>query len=564
MFLLVDNYDSFTYNLAQLFQTLGADPLVLRNDDPGILELAETGGLERVCVSPGPGHPLRAGRLMEFLELLARRDPPVPVLGVCLGHQALGEFAGSPVVRAARVMHGKVSRVVHSGEGIFAGLPRDMTGGRYHSLIVTDPGGRGAGRDPGPHPFRVTARSPEGEIMALSYEDLPWHGVQFHPESVLTPAGRALLDNFLRLPAARPGEPGEARPDGPEPAEPPATAFPLSAIYERVGCREDLGDAMAQQIFERLMGGELSPAQTGALLLGLRVKGETPVEVAAAATAVLRQAEKVPELPGKVLDVVGTGGDNRFSFNCSTGTALTCAALGYTVLKHGNRSVSSKSGSADVLERLGFDIEIPPERVAREAADRKFVFLFAPHYHPAFKHVMPVRRELGVRTLFNILGPLVNPARPTHRLIGVYEPGLLDLMAGALARLGGTAAAVVHGAGGYDELTPMGPAQVRLVRGAEVEVLALDPLEYGFAPCAPEELSVSGPVESAEVLRELLSGRGPKPMREMLAFNVGLALYLLEGGRMKDRMDEAKAAVSRGAAAPILPPLTSLPPASAS
>jgi anthranilate synthase/phosphoribosyltransferase len=552
VFLLIDNYDSFTYNLVQLFQTLGADPKVLRNDDRRLPDIAESGELERVCLSPGPGHPLQAGLCKEVLERLARRGTPVPVLGVCLGHQILGEFAGSPVVQASRIMHGKVSRIEHSGEGIFRGLPAGMEGGRYHSLIVTEPA---AGGEEGPRSFSVTARSPEGEIMALSYDSLPWHGVQFHPESVLTPAGRDLLDNFLKL------DPLAAIPSASVPAVPaplPLAAHPLSAIYERVGTREDLGEDMAEQIFARLMAGELSPAQTGALLLGLRVKGETPVEVAAAAEAVLRRAERIPELPGKVLDVVGTGGDNRFSFNCSTGTSLVCAALGHTVLKHGNRSVSSRSGSADVLERLGFDIEIPPSRVAAEARERKFVFLFAPHYHPAFKHVMPVRRELGVRTLFNILGPLVNPARPTHRLIGVYEPGLLDLMAGALARMGGTAAAVVHGAGGYDELTPMGPARVRLVTGARIESMVLDPQDYGFAPCSPEDLAVAGPSESADVLRDLLSGGGHRPMRDMLAFNVGMALFLLEGGPIHDRREEAKAAVAKGAAAALLPPPTSV------
>ncbi|MDR1080939.1 MAG: anthranilate phosphoribosyltransferase, partial [Deltaproteobacteria bacterium] len=557
MFLLIDNYDSFTYNLSQLFQSLGGNPEVVRNDDGRLLELAESGDLERVCLSPGPGHPLKAGLCTQFLERLALRDPPVPVLGVCLGHQVLGEFAGSPVVRASRIMHGKVSPILHSGDGIFRGLPDGMDGGRYHSLIVTEPA---AGRGPaGPRRFTVTARTPEGEIMGLSYDALPWHGVQFHPESVLTPAGRDLLANFLKLPAEAAPSAGVTGPSAAPPPQipgPPLAAFPLSAIYERVGSREDLGEAMAQQIFERLMEGELSPSQTGALLLGLRVKGETPVEVAAAAEAVLKRAERVPVLPGRVLDVVGTGGDNRFSFNCSTGTSLVCAALGHTVLKHGNRSVSSRSGSADVLERLGFDIEIPPSGVAEEARARKFVFLFAPHYHPAFKHVMPVRRELGVRTLFNILGPLVNPARPTHRLIGVYEPGLLDLMAGALARMGGSAAAVVHGAGGYDELTPMGPAQVRLVRGAGIESMILNPLDFGFAPCSPEDLAVSGPMESAAVLRDLLSGRGPRPMRDMLSFNTGMALFLLEGGDIRDRMAEAKAAVARGAGAALLP----LPP----
>ncbi|MDR1166335.1 MAG: anthranilate phosphoribosyltransferase [Deltaproteobacteria bacterium] len=534
MLLLIDNYDSFTYNLAQAFQSLGQDPMVARNDAPGLLELADRADLEKVCISPGPGRPRDAGLCREFLERLERREKPVPVLGVCLGHQVLGEFAGAEVKVAKRVTHGKTSPIAHSGEGLFRGLPQGVLVGRYHSLLVSDP------PDNLKRPFRVTARTPEGEIMALSYKNLPWDGVQFHPESVLTPQGRDLLANFIL------GSAGESL------APPPETPFPLPSIFENIGLGENLSEEMAYQIFERLMDGELSPAQAGALLLSLRVKGETAVEVAAAASAILKRAAKIPRVEGPVLDVVGTGGDNRFSFNCSTATALTLASLGHKVLKHGNRSVSSRSGSADVLERLGFDIEVPADKIPQELAKSNFVFLFAPHYHPSFKHIMPIRRELGVRTLFNILGPLVNPAEPTHRLIGVYHEDLLDLMAGALSELGGTISAVAHGAGGYDELTPIGPAQVRLVRGKSVEKMVLDPLDFGFAPTTPEELAIKDPGEGARVLTEILNGKGSQAMRDMLAFNVGLALYLLSGGDVKERMREAKGHVESGAGAKLL------------
>jgi anthranilate synthase/phosphoribosyltransferase len=470
------------------------------------------------------------------LEKLSERKDKVPVLGVCLGHQILGEFSGSPVVRAGRVMHGKTSPISHSGDGIFAGLSQGMEAGRYHSLIVTEP------KKDSRYPFKVTARSDTGEIMALRYDDLPWDGVQFHPESVLTPEGKDLLFNFLKR-----EDKGISLPS---PEEPP---LPLSSIFESIALRKDTPPSMASQIFERLMDGELSPSQAGALLLALRVKGETPTEVAAAARAVLKRAAKLPDMEGPLMDVVGTGGDNRFSFNCSTGTSLVLAAMGHKVLKHGNRSVSSKSGSADVLERLGFDIELPPDKVPSEMERSNFVFLFAPLYHPSFKHIMPVRRELGVRTLFNILGPLVNPALPSHRLIGVYEPGLLDLMAGALAEMGGSVSAVVHGAGGYDELTPMGPALLRIVKGSQIEKLELDPKDYGFSPCSPEDLAIADPKEGALFLKDLLRGQGPKAMREMLIFNLGAALYVLKGGPIPLRMSEAKEAVNSGVGARLLP-----------
>jgi len=188
MFLLIDNFDSFTFNLVQAFQQLGADPVVIRNDHEEILEMAASGTLERVCLSPGPSHPENAGYCLEFLSRLPKETP---VLGVCLGHQTLGHFAGAPVERAKRIMHGKTSMVHHDGSGLFAGLPDPFEVCRYHSLIV--PAQKAADT------LEVTARTDRGEVMGLRYKDRPWHGVQFHPESILTPDGPHLLQNFLNI-----------------------------------------------------------------------------------------------------------------------------------------------------------------------------------------------------------------------------------------------------------------------------------------------------------------------------------------------------------------------------
>ncbi|WP_018123678.1 anthranilate synthase component II [Desulfovibrio oxyclinae] len=187
MFLLIDNYDSFTFNLVQAFQQLGADPVVVKNDRPELLDMAADGRLDRVCISPGPSNPGNAGYCLEFLNRLPH---VVPVLGVCLGHQCLGHHAGAKVTRAGRIMHGKTSKVFHENEGLFEGLPSGMEVCRYHSLIV-EPNGTKA--------FDVTATAGRGEIMGLKYRDRPWHGVQFHPESILTPDGPKLLKNFLNI-----------------------------------------------------------------------------------------------------------------------------------------------------------------------------------------------------------------------------------------------------------------------------------------------------------------------------------------------------------------------------
>ncbi|HWR03133.1 MAG TPA: aminodeoxychorismate/anthranilate synthase component II [Humidesulfovibrio sp.] len=189
MFLLIDNFDSFTFNLVQAFQQLGAHPMVLRNDRDELLDPAFVAGLTRVVLSPGPSRPENAGNCLKFLELLDKTGRNVPVLGVCLGHQTLGHFAGASVVRAERIMHGKVSPVEHDGTDVFAGLDNPFDVCRYHSLLVL--------AHEAPEKLRVTARTAEGEVMGMVYTDRPWSGVQFHPESILTPDGPRLLANFL-------------------------------------------------------------------------------------------------------------------------------------------------------------------------------------------------------------------------------------------------------------------------------------------------------------------------------------------------------------------------------
>ena len=502
MFLLIDNYDSFTYNLVQAFYALGQDPVVVKNDDPRLLELAQDPSLNMVCLSPGPGHPKDAGYCMEVLRIL---DPKVPVLGVCLGHQALGLAAGAEVVVGPCIMHGKASEIVHDGSGLFSGVPNPMRVGRYHSLVVR------SDVDEAHAKFTVTAHGPEGEIMALRYKDRPWVGVQFHPESILTPDGLRLLGNFPKaiLPAGN-------------------DANTINAILDTLANGQDLTADMASAGFSALMDGTMTPSQAGSFLMGLRMKGESPLEMAHATRAALARAVRVEGLEGPFIEVVGTGGDRRSSFNCSTGTALTLAGMGYRVVKHGNRAVSSKSGSADVLEGLGFPLDIEPEDAPALLRQRNFVFLFAQRFHPCFRNIAPLRREMGIRTLFNLLGPLINPARPSHILLSVARPDMLRLMAETLAQSPVRRAAVVCGAGGYDEITPLGVNRMLLLKDGELTPFSLDPAEFGIQPCTPEDLAVSSKGEAVQVLRELLNGAGPAPMRDMLILNVGMAVHLLE------------------------------------
>lgn len=522
MFLLIDNYDSFTWNLAQAFQSLGKDPLVLKNDDPRILELATDPQLEMVCISPGPGHPANAGHCPQFLEKL---NPEVPVLGICLGHQLLGLHGGGKIEIAPVIMHGKQSRISHNGRGMFRNMPDNPEVGRYHSLVVREtPDAR----------FTVTATGPDGEIMGLQYKDRPWAGAQFHPESVLTPDGLKFLANFPEalLPRAR---------------------IPFSQILDQLSNGQDLEPEMAEQAFASLMDGELTPAQSGAFLMGLRLKGESPLEIASAINAVLERAVPVDGLEKGCIDVVGTGGDGKNSFNCSTAAALTLAGMGYRVAKHGNRAVSSTCGAADALEGLGLPLEKDPQAAVDQIRKRNFSFFFAPYYHPGFKNVGPVRRELGVRTLFNILGPMINPAKPDYLLMGVAKPELVPLVAEALSHSHFRKAAVLCGAGGYDELTTLGPAKVAIVENGAVSYLDIDPAALGLSPCQPEELSCASREEAVSALKDLISGKGTKAMAEMVMLNVALAIYLIEDGiTFEAALEKARQGVESGAGQKVL------------
>lgn len=326
-------------------------------------------------------------------------------------------------------------------------------------------------------------------------------------------------------------------------------------ILDTLGNQGGLTEEQAAFAFQQLFEGLLTPAQAGALLMGLRAKGETPVELASAARAGLAKARLVHGLPTDrpILDIVGTGGDRTSSFNCSTAVSLYLAALGHRVVKHGNRAVSSSSGSADALEGLGLPLGTPPERVAAELDSSGFVFLFAPNYHPAFAHIAPVRRELGVRTLFNLMGPLLNPARPSHQLLGVGQAAALPLMADTLTLTApGVHALVIHGSGGkdggFDELTPFGPTTGFEVAGGKATAFRLDPADFGLSGFSAEDVRVADKASALAAIKAVLTGRANAAMQAMTALNLGAALMLATGKSLQSCMAEARDAVAGGAA----------------
>src|SRR5216117_3035655 len=319
--------------------------------------------------------------------------------------------------------------------------------------------------------------------------------------------------------------------------------------------REDARGAMGS-----IMSGEATPGQIGGFLVALRVKGETPDEIAGCAEAMRAHVLAVRPERTDLVDTAGTGGDGAWTFNISTAAALVAAAAGAGVAKHGNRAVSSSSGSADVLEALGFNLELEPAAIARSIDELGFGFLFAPTHHPAMRHAAPVRRELATRTVFNVLGPLTNPAGARAQVVGVYSSELVRTIAEVLARLGARRAFVVHGSGGIDELSPAGPNLVCDVANGSVREREIDPLDLGIARCAPDELRGGDPAENAETIRRIFTGAdgggrdavllnaagaiAAGGLARDLAEGVGLAREAIDSGAAGERL-EALSAFSR-------------------
>lgn len=274
-----------------------------------------------------------------------------------------------------------------------------------------------------------------------------------------------------------------------------------------------------------IMDGQATPSQVAALLVALHLKGETADEIAGAASAMRAHAIRVPATRHPIVDVCGTGGDASGTFNISTAVAFVVAGAGVTVAKHGNRAMSSRCGSADVLEALGVRIDAPPEAAAAALDTHGIAFLFAQAYHPAMRHVAPVRREIGVRTLFNVIGPLSNPAGAHRQIVGVPRPELLALVATALARLGCERAAVVHGHGGVDELSLSGRNRVAEWTGDSVVEYEIDAAELGIEAAPNDALAGGDGAQNAAIVRGVLAG-GRGPHRDVVALNAGLALVI--------------------------------------
>jgi anthranilate phosphoribosyltransferase len=323
-------------------------------------------------------------------------------------------------------------------------------------------------------------------------------------------------------------------------------------LIEKLGRRDDLTTDEAAEAMRTIMHGEATPAQVAGLLIGLSMKGERPAELVGLARTMRSEAVRVSLPPQPVFDTCGTGGDRSGSFNISTASALVVAACGVAVAKHGNRSVSSQCGSADVLEALGVQVLAPPAVVERCLAEAGIAFFFAPTFHPAMRHAAQARKDLGVRTAFNLLGPLTNPATPARQIVGVPRPELTELLARSLLLLGAERAWVVHGADGLDELSTTGYTKVSECRAGTVQTFYVHPSEYGLNKASVEALRGGDAQANAKIIGEVLDGKLGPP-REVVLLNAGAALFIAgQADSIRDGIARATEAIDRGTARQVL------------
>lgn len=321
----------------------------------------------------------------------------------------------------------------------------------------------------------------------------------------------------------------------------------------------DLTHGEMLDVMRQVMGGELTPAQIAGFLVALRIKGETVDEITAAAE-VMRDLATHVEIAdhAHLIDTCGTGGDGVHTFNVSTASAFVAAAAGAKVAKHGGRSVSSACGSADVLEALGVKVNLSPEQVAQCVNDIGIGFMFAPNHHSAMRHAAPVRRELGVRTLFNLLGPLTNPAGATRQIMGVFHRQLTGMLAQALQRLGSVHVMVVHGADGMDEISFSGDTYVAELKDGKIREYVLNPAQFGFASHDMKTIQVENAAQASEMLDDVLAGK-PIPARDIVLLNAGAGIYVAGlAGNMQQGIEMAGEMIDSGAAQAKLEQLVAL------
>lgn len=498
MILLIDNYDSFVFNIKTMLNQLTNDEIAVYRNDKITLDEIKRLSPNAIILSPGPKHPKDSGICLEIFK--ARLN--VPVLGICLGHQALGLCFGAKIQRLKEVAHAtssQISLIVQSE--LFREFPKDFSVMRYHSLEVVDL----------PSELEALAYTKDKVLMAMRHKDLPYFGVQFHPESYFSEYGLKIFENFLKFKGQTSQKTSE---------KPTLTSF-ITKLQDNQGLNTD----DFAQICQIIASHEYEAVQLGALLVLITEKSLDERSLSALVSNILKYSQTFND-ESEMIDIVGTGGDGFKSINVSTTTAFILGALGVKVAKHGNRAISSASGSSDVLGALKIPAFDSIAKQVKVLDEQGLTFFHAPFFHSLVGEVKEVRAKLGVRTVFNVLGPLLHPNLSLkYQLMGNYHAPVHRLLIEVLRNLGRKHALVVRGNDGMDEISICDETSIYELKDGQIFNYTISPEQFGFKRAFHSEIVGGDAKQNAKILLDTLSGKQKGAKFDIVVLNAMFALY---------------------------------------
>lgn len=498
MILLIDNYDSFVFNIKTMLNQLTNDEIAVYRNDKITLDEIKRLSPNAIILSPGPKHPKDSGICLEIFK--ARLN--VPVLGICLGHQALGLCFGAKIQRLKEVAHATSSQISLIAQSeLFREFPKDFSVMRYHSLEVVDL----------PSELEALAYTKDKVLMAMRHKDLPYFGVQFHPESYFSEYGLKIFENFLKFKGQTSQKASE---------KPTLTSF-ITKLQDNQGLNTDDFARICQIIASR----EYEAVQLGALLVLITEKSLDERSLSALVSNILKYSQTFND-ESEMIDIVGTGGDGFKSINVSTTTAFILGALGIKVAKHGNRAISSASGSSDVLSALKIPAFDSIAKQVKVLDEQGLTFFHAPFFHSLVGEVKEVRAKLGVRTVFNVLGPLLHPNLSLkYQLMGNYHAPVHRLLIEVLRNLGRKHALVVRGNDGMDEISICDETSIYELKDGQIFNYTISPEQFGFKRAFHSEIVGGDAKQNAKILLDTLSGKQKGAKFDIVVLNAMFALY---------------------------------------
>ena len=512
MILMIDNYDSFVFNVEQYLKEMTDDEVITVRNDAITIDDIKKMNPSKIIFSPGPKHPKDSGICLEILNNTDELGN-IPILGICLGHQAIGMNFGGEIRRLENPLHGKTSEITVLSENsvLFKNLPKKFKVMRYHSLYVNNI----------PEELEVTARSEDGVAMAVEHKSKNIFGIQFHPESIFTEYGKNMIRNFLNIEVSENLQNNKNFENSKKKGNFENMDKYLKKLQENIA----LTDTDFREICKIIDDKSYDIVQLGALLVLISEKSLYPESLTAFVNNILEYSTTFEdETP--MIDVCGTGGDGFKTINISTAVAFILGAMGVTVAKHGNRAISSKSGSSDVLDKLGVPLEKSLATQIEKLHKKNLAFFHAPFFHKLVGEVREVRSRLGIRTVFNILGPLLHPnTKLKYQLVGLYHEPVHRLYAETLQLLGREHALVVRGNDGLDEITICDDTKIIEVKGEQILEYTISPESFGFKRAFHSEIEGGTAEENAEILKRILKGEEKSAKFDIVVLNAMFGLY---------------------------------------